>query len=43
MAANAPARITPEEYLEAERASEIKSEYYDGYVYARSGASFAQG
>lgn len=30
--------ISPEEYLEMERASEEKHEYYDGYVVAMSGA-----
>lgn len=43
MAAHVHTRITPEEYLAAERAAEMKSEYYDGYVYAMSGASFAHG
>jgi Uma2 family endonuclease len=32
-------RATPAEYLAAERASEYKSEYIDGYVVAMSGAS----
>lgn len=32
-------RITPEEYLRAERAAETKSEYEDGIVYAMTGAS----
>jgi Uma2 family endonuclease len=31
--------ITPEEYLEAERSAEFKSEYLDGQVFAMSGAS----
>lgn len=31
--------ISPEEYLEMERASDQKHEYYDGYVEATSGAS----
>ena len=31
--------ITPAQYLEMERASEYKNEYYDGYVQAMSGAS----
>lgn len=30
--------VTPEQYLEMERASEEKHEYYDGYVQAMSGA-----
>jgi Uma2 family endonuclease len=31
--------ITPTEYLEAERRAETKSEYFDGQVFAMSGAS----
>ena len=34
----APQRLTPREYLEFERASEIHHEYYEGVVYAMSGA-----
>lgn len=33
--------ISPEEYLEAERLAETKSEYLDGRVYPMPGASFA--
>ncbi len=33
-------RLTPEEYLAIENASEDKSEYYDGEMYAMSGGSF---
>lgn len=32
-------RFTPEEYLELERKAEYKSEYYDGEIFAMSGAS----
>ncbi|MEO8405222.1 MAG: Uma2 family endonuclease [Chitinophagaceae bacterium] len=31
--------ISPDEYLEMDRASDVKLEYYDGYVQAMSGAS----
>ena len=30
-------RVTPEEYLAADRAAAFKSEYYEGYVYAMAG------
>ena len=30
--------ITPEQYLEIERAAEFKSEYYDGEMFAMGGA-----
>jgi Uma2 family endonuclease len=40
-AASLPRRLTPEEYLEIEERAEYKSEYWQGYVYAMSGASFA--
>jgi len=36
-------QITPEEYLEIERAAEFRSEYYDGVMYAMAGTSFAHG
>jgi Uma2 family endonuclease len=31
--------ISPEEYLDGERFSEVRHEYIDGYVYAMAGAS----
>jgi Uma2 family endonuclease len=31
--------ISPEEYIEGERAAEVRHEYVDGYVYAMAGAS----
>src|SRR5579864_2903436 len=31
--------LSPEEYLARERAAEIKSEYYDGEVFAMAGSS----
>ena len=34
--------ISPEQYLEMERASEVKHEYYQGEVFAMSGASIPQ-
>jgi Uma2 family endonuclease len=33
-------RITPEQYLEAERVAEFKSEYYGGHVYAMAGGTY---
>ena len=33
--------VSPEEYLEMERASDEKHEYYDGYMYAMTGATLA--
>lgn len=33
--------ISPEQYLEMERAAEAKSEYYRGSIYAMSGGSYA--
>jgi hypothetical protein len=36
MSAQAHPRLTPEEYLEIERAAEFKHDYYDGRMYAMS-------
>ncbi len=35
--------LTPEEYLQIERAAEFKSEYYNGRMYAMSGGSYGHG
>jgi Uma2 family endonuclease len=39
MLAQTQPRLTPEEYLALDRASEFKNEYYDGCMYAMAGAS----
>jgi len=39
MSLSSPAIVSVEEYLAADRTAESKSEYYDGVVYAMSGAS----
>lgn len=39
MSAHVQPRLTPEEYLEIERAAEFKSDYYDGHMYAMPGGS----
>src|SRR5687767_9410634 len=39
MSAVPKARLTPEQYLAIERKAEIKSEYYNGEMFAMSGAS----
>jgi Uma2 family endonuclease len=39
MPSRAEARVTPEEYLALERASPYKSEYFDGELFAMTGAS----
>jgi Uma2 family endonuclease len=39
MSAQPLPRLSPEEYLAIERAAEFRSEYYDGAMYAMSGAS----
>ena len=43
MSAQAQPRLTPEHYLETERAAEFKHEYYGGQMYARPGGSFQHG
>ncbi len=40
MSAHAHPSLTPEEYLEIERAAEFKSEYYNGRMYAMSGGTY---
>ncbi len=39
--ADAPARVSPADYLRLERAAEYKHEYYNGEIRAMAGASFA--
>lgn len=41
MATRAQLRLTPDEYLDAERRADVKSEYLAGEVMAMSGASYA--
>jgi Uma2 family endonuclease len=43
MSAQAQPRVTPEQYLAAERAAEFKHEYYDGHIYAMTGGSYRHG
>jgi Uma2 family endonuclease len=43
MSAHAQPGLTPEEYLEIERAADFKSEYYAGRMYAMSGGSYGHG
>ena len=40
MSAQAQPRLTPEQYLDAERAAEFRHEYYNGHIYAMSGGSY---
>ena len=39
MTAHPQPRVTPEEYLELDRASDVRNEYYNGHMYAMSGGS----
>src|ERR1039457_1103160 len=41
MSAQPIPRLTAEEYLTAERAAEVRSEFYDGSMYAMAGGSYA--
>jgi Uma2 family endonuclease len=43
MSAQAQPRLTPEQYLDAERSAELRHEYYDGHIYAMSGGSYQHG
>jgi Uma2 family endonuclease len=40
MSAQAQPRVTPDQYLEIERAAEFRNEYYNGRIYAMSGSSW---
>jgi Uma2 family endonuclease len=40
MSAQAQPRVTPEQYLEIERAAEFRNEYYNGLIFAMSGGSW---
>jgi len=40
MSAPAQPRLTPEQYLDAERSAELRHEYYNGHIYAMSGGSY---
>jgi Uma2 family endonuclease len=42
MAASAQPLLTPEQYLERERAAETRSEFYDGVMYGMAGMSLEQ-
>jgi Uma2 family endonuclease len=39
MSADPQPRLTPEEYLDLDRASGVRNEYYNGHMYAMSGGS----
>jgi Uma2 family endonuclease len=40
MSAQSQPRLTPEEYLELDRAAEFRHEYFDGHMYEKQGSSF---
>jgi len=40
MSAQPQPRLTPEQYLAAERSAEFRHEYYNGHIYAMSGGSY---
>jgi Uma2 family endonuclease len=40
MSASRPPRLTPEQYLEMERAAEFRHEYFNGQMYAMAGGSY---
>jgi len=40
MSAHVLPRLSPEEYLEIERAAEFRSEYYNGRMYAKASGSY---
>src|SRR5271154_172478 len=40
MSAQTQTRLTPEQYLELDRAAEIRSEYYNGRMYAKAGGTY---
>ncbi len=42
MSAQPQPRLTPEQYLELDRASEFRNEYYNGRMYAMSGGTYTQ-
>ncbi len=39
MSAQTQPRLTPEQYLEIDRASEVRNEYYQGRMWAMSGGT----
>jgi|SRR5579862_1983898 len=43
MSAQPQPQLTPEQYLELDRASQFRNEYYNGHMYAMSGGTYAHG